>query len=118
MRVADLIPLEQEAWLRQVLRKHADEVVRLYLIYDGSQYGPDKARDLANEVVPEDLVPEEEFEILSNEKIKTEAQQGIHRPFSGVLAPQDRQWWLEIYLDKDMWDMPELQPKEPSKKKR
>jgi len=118
MRVADLIPLDQERWLRQLLQKHGDEVSRLYLIYDDTQYGPDKARDLWCEVVPEDFVAQEQTDILSNERLKTETQQGITRPFSPVLPPHDRQWWLEVYLDRDLWELPEFQLKEPSKKRR
>jgi hypothetical protein len=105
MRVSDLVPASQEAWLRWVTRKFSG-VARLYLIYDDHKFGPDTAREIANEVLPEDFVPEEEsFEILSNEQLRAEKQQGIIRPFGQTLGAEDHQWWIELYLDRDVWDL-------------
>lgn len=105
MRVLDLVPAAQEEWLKWVVQK-GPGVARLYLIYDDRKFGPDTARDIANAVLPEDFVPEEEgFEILSNEQLRVEKQQGITRPFGQTLGTEDHQWWIELYLDRDLWDL-------------
>jgi len=105
MRVLDLVPAAQEEWLKWVVRNFSG-VARLYLIYDDRKFGPDTARDIANGVLPEDFVPEEDgFEILSNEQLRVEKQQGIIRPFGQTLGTEDHQWWIELYLDRDVWDL-------------
>jgi len=105
MRVLDLVPAAQEEWLKWVVRNFSG-VARLYLIYDDRKFGPDTARDIANGVLPEDFVPEEDgFEILSNEQLRVEKQQGITRPFGQTLGTEDHQWWIELYLDRDLWDL-------------
>lgn len=118
MRVADMIPQSQEAWLRALVGRRADDVFKLFLVYNDRRFGPDTAREHWDAVVGEDFVPQEDSGIISNEQLRAEGQQGVTRPFTLVPEGEEYQWWLEVYVDQDPWDLlptllPTVDPQEP-----
>ena len=106
MRISDSVFEEHQGWLVKVVKKMPDEVLRLYLVYNDHFMGPDKAREIWDQVVGEDFSAANESAILGNDEIKAGIQQGVQH-IAGICPDKvTHHWWIECYVDShELWDV-------------
>jgi hypothetical protein len=106
MRVADTVTPDREDWLAGILQKYSDDVLKLYLVYNDHKFGPDTAREIWDKVTGGDFVPTEDGEIISNERILAERQQGMDHMAPPTMREETHHWWLEVYVqDVELWEV-------------